>query len=259
MSIATLLRTRVRAGASQSSSVARRRPVVEVAGADCGQCGIAIGQCACSGGPTKVMYVQGPPPTGAGSSVPNGGASGSLVADIAPGWDDCEPTKGCYARTWDKAGSDSWGGIIATHAHRPAPYMDPTYDFANMDVLYSAIVTVAAGTTVDIPVSPNNGTFAGFYYNVVAVDPTTRVSQDDWSTGTPNVPGCPVACEPVGPRLSQYSQRVPESCCGIPIRAFLDESFRNSPLNVPFTNNQDAGDLLVQVEVRGYCCSTKRC
>lgn len=242
---------------------------------ECGQCRLAIGQCSCNGGAqrqgTVMLAVQQPTTGVAGDRFPGvlipGGAvnsgQGALVAD-AGGWVVVPPVgPGGYPKSLcDSFGVPTgWSRAMreVMMMGKQEPYVDSAYDWANMDTLYSDITTVGPGATVTIPTSPEIGTFAAFYYNVLAVDPTTQVQQVDWRVTRPSVTGCPVPCSNPGPILAQFVQRVPEACCGIPLTAFMDERSRNVPLNTPFTNNQAAGDLLVQIEVRGYCCSSRIC
>lgn len=253
-----------RRGMMQSASAA----VQQLDAGSCGQCRLAIGQCSCAGG-SRVMMASANP-----RGIPQGGG-GSLVADLGgpptqcpAGWTCVPPVaNGCYPRSiCDNLGSPvGWSrAMMEVMAQgKQEPYTDSHYDFANMDILYSdltlAASTIAAGVTGNIDVSPEQGTFAAFYYRVVGVDPTTQVSQVDWRVTRPSVVGCPSPCNTPGPVLSQFVQVAQESCCGIPVAAFLDKRSESSPLRFTITNNQAAGDLLFQVEVRGYCCSTRVC
>jgi hypothetical protein len=229
---------------------------VTIAGNSCDQCGVAIGQCACNGAGARSFASTGVPlpPTGSDSYTANppGGGGGR---DIPGEW-LCRP--GCYSRDATPFGMRK--ALLEASRMRRTPYCDPQMDAIEMDTLVSAVTTVAAGVTVDIEVSPVSGTFAAFYYEIVAVDPTTQVSQVDWRAGTPRIEGCPVPCQTnTEPMLSQFVQKVPEACCGQPGIFWLDKRSEDSPLLVPFTNNQAAGDLDVQIRLRGYCCSTKVC
>jgi len=188
--------------------------------------------------------------------------NGDLVAnpgDIPP----CNP--GCYPRSACDIRSGffrytTYAEQLRNSRMRKAPWSDPYYDSIYMDTLLSAITTVAAGASVDIPVTPTAGTFAAFYYEIVAVDPTTGVAQVDWTAGQPRVEGCPVPCGTGDQEaLSQFVQKVPEACCGNPLAAWLDEERAGTPLLVPFTNTQAAGDLSVQIRLRGYCCNNRIC
>lgn len=233
----------------------------------CGQCRLAIGQCSCSGGGASRVMLATSNPRG----IPQGGG-GTLVADLGPttpppdagGWTvippvgrGCYPLKLCNDHGVPTGWSRAMGEVMAMG--KQEPYIDTAYDWANMDVLYSDLITATPGVAVNVDVSPEQGTFAMFYYSLVAVDPTTQVSQVDWRITRPSVPGCPSPCNTPGPILSQFVSNNPESCCGIPLTAFLDKRNENVPLRTPFTNNQAAGDLLVQMQVRGYCCSTRIC
>ncbi len=239
----------------------RTQARVQVAGGcQNGDC-IAIGQCSCAGGPTLFAS--------SGVPIPGGGMNGAGDYVANPpggpgngGFPTCTP--GCYPRSaCDPDGRfmfDSYSQQLRRSRMRKLPYTDPYFDSIWMDTIYSAVTTVAAGASVDIPLQPTAGTFALFYWDIVAVDPTTQVSQVDWRAGQPRVEGCPVPCGSGDVEaLSQFVQKVPEACCGLPLIAWLDRPSEDTPLNVPFTNNQAAGDLLVQVRGRGYCCSTRIC
>lgn len=237
----------------------------------CTRTGIAIGSCGCGGGGgahggDRIIYVGPDGRVISPGMVVNNAAMPPVVAatlppNVAGDWtvDQC-PDRGCYPRSMFNDGRPGalFSRAMAEHHWRPEPYTDPLYDEANMDPLYSDITIVAAGATVDILVSPEQGTFAAYYYNVVVTDPVTGVSQVDWVIGQPNVQGCPVACNVNGPILSQWVQKIPEACCGAKFRAFLDKESENSPLVIPFTN-ESLGDQRVQIRVKGYCCSTKVC
>lgn len=256
----------------------------------CSQTGIAIGDCGCNtcngGGAGKVMFSSAPStsvqffpsgnqgplnyapnPTGNGTSVPlpNGNGHGYGADDMDPWWTGCLPTPGCYPLNACSAKREFklvtyWDIIRKETRCRRAPYTDMAMDWVDMDYIVSPITTIGAGLTVPVNVQPSNGTFAVFYWDIVVVDPTTQVSQVDWRVDHPRVEGCPVPCaQPVGPMLSQFVQKVPEACCGNPLVAWLDRASENLPLTVSVTNNQAAGDLLAQVRVRGYCCSTRIC
>lgn len=251
----------------------------------CEDCGIAIGACGCGGGMATGSV------TSRGSTVMPAGtvfggvqagvgvnraqaaadararaeqaaaeaAAAEAAAQASGDWTvGLQPNPGCYPRGMHRT-LDAFGVMLADQAGRPAPYSDPIYDFCNMDSLYSDITDVAAGATVNITVEPNQGTFGAFYWDIVAVDDATGVEVNDWENDQPFVQGCPTPCDVNGPILAQFSQQTPEQCCGKPFRAFLDEESRNAPLNIPFTNNQGAGTMRVQVRVRGYCCSSKVC
>lgn len=248
---------------------------------ECTQCRLAIGQCSCNGGGAttqqRVSVIAAVQPTTtvadsrfSGVVAPGGAVNSghglSVEADGAGGWvvvPDVRPG-GYPARLCDRMGQPvGWGRAMREVMMRgyQEPYVDPGYDMANMDTLYSDIVTATPGVPITIPTSPEVGTFAAFYYSVVAVDPATQVSQVDWRITRPSVIGCPTPCANPGPILAQFVMRAQDNgCCpGIPMTAFLDERTRNVPLSTPFTNNQAAGDLLVQIEVRGYCCSDRIC
>lgn len=217
---------------------------------------IAIGQCSCSAGmPTSFA-------SSAGGNGNGFGSAGAYVANPPGGGIICTP--GCYPRSaCDPDGRfryDDYASRLRDARIQKTPYADPYFDSIWMQSIYSAVTTVPAGTSVDIPLTPVNGTFALFYYDIVAVDPTTQVAQVDWRAGQPRVEGCPVPCGSGDVEaLSQFVQKVPEACCGNPLVAWLDRPSEDTPLNVPVTNNQAAGDLLFQVRGRGYCCSTRIC
>lgn len=235
--------------------------------AACGSCGVAgkvqdgivIAQCGCGGG-MPVSYT-----SGVDSSAPvNPGFSGAggFVANppgIGDPWPGCFPRSLCDARTMAFK-SKSWAEMLRNSRMARCPYQDPYYDSIWMDTLLSDITTVAAGARVDIPLQPTAGTFALFYYEIIAVDPTTQVQQVDWRSRRPRIEGCPVPCS-TGDQdeLAQFTMKVPEACCGVPLVAWIDEESRNTPLLTNVINNQAAGDLLFQVKGRGYCCNERIC
>lgn len=266
ISIGQTARERRRANllaAARQPAGARAESQVTIAA--CGSCGtpattdqrgIAVAQCGCS---TNTLFnAVGP------SSVPlNPSGAGSLVANPMPTYPD--PMPGAYPaalcdRRTGVLRSDSWSSMLRNSRMARLPYQDPYYDSVWMDEILSDRTTVAAGVSVDIELTPTAGTFALFYLEIVAVDPTTQVEQVDWTAARARVEGCPVPCSSGDTEaLAQFVMKVPESCCGIPIVAWLDEESRNTPLIVPFTNRQAAGDLLVQLRGRGYCCNERIC
>lgn len=224
--------------------------------AACGACGsttdgIAIGSCGCGGGsPTSMAY-------GGGSNIPlpGGNFTSNPGGPMPPGNDvwDCNP--GCYPRGYTQTRyMDALRGNLMSR-----PGWNPYFDWLTMNSLYSAVVTALPGVPVDIDIAPANGTFAAFYWEIVAIDPATGVQSVDWQVQTPTVVGCPVDCETTEPILAPLVIKVPEACCGNPFAAWLDRASENVPLRVTFTNNQAAGNLSVQVRLRGICCSTRIC
>jgi hypothetical protein len=237
---------------------ATTRPESQVTIAACGSCGvpnkieegIVIAQCGCNGGAARAFA------TSAGAA----GGPGSLVANPYP-----DPMPGCYPRSLCDARSmrlksESWAEMLRRSRMEQMPYEDPYYDSVWMDEIFSAVTTVTAGSTVNIELQPDAGTFALFYYEVIAVDPTTQVQQVDWRAARPRVEGCPVPCSSGDvAALAQFVMKVPEGCAGRPLVAWLDERSKDVPLSMPFTNNQGAGDLSVQLHGIGYCCNERIC
>lgn len=222
--------------------------------ASCGTCGVQIGDCNCNrGGATSYTS------TGAGGSTPGGGGNFTSNPGSPP---PCDP--GCYPRSACNADGSfayaSYAERLRQSSMHKCPHEDPRWDDMHMQRLLSEPTTVAAGVTADVEVSPVAGTFAAFYWGILAVDPATQVEQVDWRAGTPRIEGCPVPCgSGITNSLAQLVMRVPEACCGHPFVAWLDRRAEDTPLLVSVTNNQAAGDLLFQVELRGYCCSTRIC
>jgi hypothetical protein len=259
-----MLRDAARPNAQQTVTVAA-----------CGSCGtagkvqdgIVIAQCGCGGGMAQSMMVDSSAPGGNGGGFGSYGlgGGGNLVANPPGVTPPCDPWAGCYPRSicdmrTMRFKSNSWAEMLRASRMARQPYQDPYYDSIWMDTILSPITTVAAGVTVDIPLQPTAGTFALFYYEIIAVDPTTQVQQVDWRSRRPRIEGCPVPCS-TGDQdeLAQLTMKVPESCCGIPLVAWVDEESRNTPLLTSVTNNQAAGDLLFQVKGRGYCCNERIC
>lgn len=233
----------------QGGNFGKSAPRVNI-GAACGECGVAIGQCSCSAMPTAAAYA---PPSDLPSNLPPN------IYTPAPG---CFPAAACDSRGMFR--TSTFSEALRNSRMRQAPYVDPAYDSMFMDTIVSDLAaassTVAAGASGTVELLPVAGTFALFYWEIVAVDPTTQVQQVDWRAGTPRVEGCPVPCG-AGDRmmLPAFIQKVPEACCGQPLVAWLDRPSEDTPLQVPVQNNQAAGDLLFQVRGRGYCCSTRIC
>jgi hypothetical protein len=233
-----------------------QRGIVEIE--SCGDCGLQVGACGCNGS-APTMY--------ASSGVPNGAPLGGTVV-ANPGGGDIyipPPGAGCFPqRMCDRDGRfayQTYREIMRRESRmKRAPYADPWLDLVEMDTLYSAPTTIAAGATTNVEVQPTAGTFAVYYWDIVVVDPTTQVQQVDWRAGQPRIEGCPIPC--VGtdqPALAQFVMKVPENCCGQPLVAWIDRASEDLPLQIPVTNNQASGDILAQVRVRGYCCSTRIC
>lgn len=227
----------------------------------CGECGLQIGQCGCNG---AVSYASAPDTGAPGGLGQYGlGGAGGFMATPGDGPPPCNP--GCFPRSACDVRSglflyQSYSEQLRASRMRKMPYADPYYDSIHMDTIFSAVTTVGPGVSVDIPLFPTAGTFALFYYEIVAVEPLTQVQQVDWRAGQPRVEGCPVPCGTGDVEaLSQFVMKVPEACCGTPLAAWLDRESENTPLVTPFTNNQAAGDLLVQIRGRGYCCNTRVC
>lgn len=235
----------------------------------CKQHKIAIGQCGCGGGSRTVAMVMAPTTQPADGrviqTVPAQIATNPFDPGNAGGWVAIPPiSRGGYPqRLCDAYGQPvGWNRAMreVMAQGKQEPYLDPAYDWANMDVIYSAVITATPGVAVDVDLSPEIGTFALFYYRIVALDPTTQVEQVDWRLAArPQVPGCPIPCSSGGVILSPFVRASPEACCGIPLSAFLDERTRNVPLRASFLNTQAAGNLDVQIEGRGYCCSDRIC
>ena len=239
-------------GAAQS--VTKPQTTVQIGEcSDCGvpgkmQNGVVIAQCGCGVGGSRAFA--------AAASAGHGNGGSGVVPDPMTG---CYPRSICDSRTMAFK-SDSWGQMLRNSRMSQTPYADPFYDSVWMDEIWSTPTLVGPGLTVNLTLAPTAGTFALFYYDILAVDPTTQVAQVDWRAARPRIESCPVPCSTgTQAALAQFVMKVPESCCGKPLVAWLDEVSRNTPLVIPFTNNQASGDLLVQVGGRGYCCNERIC
>lgn len=144
----------------------------------------------------------------------------------------------------------------------PEPHTDCSWDYTNMDTLYSNVTAIGAGLTVNVEVEPEAGCFFAFYWRVIVRDPTTGVASVDWAWSRPRVEGCPIACDDlarvIASQFAPVADPLDQRCCGMPIRAFLQRPSEELPLQVPIIN-QSAAALDAQVEVRGFCCSTRIC
>lgn len=220
----------------------------------CVSCGVAIGECGCGGrASTVIESMAGLPQT----QRSNGGSGVPLPEDNGDWPNNWLCRAGCFP-----ADATPFGMRRAMRSlrGRRMPYLDPRMDAIDMDQLVSAVTTVTAGTTTNVELTPANGTFLAFYWSIVAVASDTQVQSVDWRAGTPRIEGCPLPCQqPDEPQLSQFVMKVPEGCCGQTGVFWLDKRSEDSPLITPFTNNQGAGDLLVQLKVYGFCCSQKIC
>jgi hypothetical protein len=235
-----------------------QKPQTTVQIGDCGNCtdcgvpnkiqnGVVIAQCGCGVGGSRAF---------AAAASAGHGSGGAMVPDPMTG---CYPRSICDNRTMAFK-SESWGAMLRNSRMNQTPYVDPFYDSVWMDEIWSTPTTVGPGLTVNLTLAPTAGTFALFYYDILAVDTTTQVAQVDWRAARPRIESCPVPCSTgTSAALAQFVMKVPEACCGKPLVAWLDEVSRNTPLVIPFTNNQAAGDLLVQVGGRGYCCNERIC
>jgi hypothetical protein len=231
------------------------------------QHGLAIGACACSRPalavgqtPTTTQASERPITIVALPATNNAAPQGTMTSGDSspPGWVGgtvCSP--GCYPR---ECTASLYAVALREHAWRKQPYTDPLYDYCNMSPIYSDFVDVEPGETVEIQISPRNGTMAAYYYTIVAVDPDTGVDTVDYTYRQPYVDGCPVPCSSGDQDiLPKFGEHVPDACCGTPLTAWLDRRSEDVPLNIPVTNNQANGNIRFQVEVRGYCCSTRIC
>lgn len=226
------------------------------------QHGLAIGACSCSR-PSALAVGQAPTTSEANSrpvtivALP-GVNNAAPQGDMTSGWVGgtvCSP--GCYPR---ECTASLYALALREHGWRKQPYTDPLYDYCNMSPIYSEFVDIEPGETVEVQVSPRNGTMAAYYYTIVAVDADTGIDTVDYTYRQPYVDGCPVPCSSGDQDiLPKFGEHVPDACCGTPLTAWLDRRSEDVPLNIPITNNQATGNIRVQVEVRGYCCSTRIC
>lgn len=230
--------------------------------ARCVECGFRVGSCGCGGGvPSGRVPVVPRTATGGGNGM---AGSGNFQANPLPTndggrdgwWNHCSCDPGCFPNGFDQGAYRSALRDVAPSA----PYADPMMDFVNMDTLYSDITTVAAAATVNVEVEPEAGCFLAFYYRIIVRTDADGMQQVDWTYRKPRVSGCPVACDNIDRNImGQFAMSVPEACpCGIPLRAFLQRPSENLPLIVPVTNG-GAAAITAQVEVRGFCCSTRIC
>lgn len=237
--------------ALRETGLARRRrengaPSImkSVATCACGS-GIRIGGCGCGG-------VRG---AAVASSV-----GGSIVAAAPPanGWiGACSCDAPNFPRGFDKRAYQQ----ALADMNPQEPYVDMMHDFMTMDVLYSNVTTVGAGATVNVPVLPEAGCFLAFYWRIIVRTSGDGLQQVDWTYRRPRIQGCPIECDNLDRDImGQFAMSTPEACpCGIPLRAFIQRPSENLPLIVPVTNTSLAADLTAQLEVRGFCCSTRIC
>lgn len=244
----------------------------------CETCGAVVGSCGCNGG-GRVAQMRSssiprrPPVGGSGSLVANPPSTppmppqpyGTDVYDPSESWwGTCKPCAGCSPRQftdsrWRKMLS-ALRGAGGDLAGRRAPYLDHLADFTELDTLYSDPTTIGAGLTVNVEVQPEAGCFLAAYYRLVVRTPADGISSVDWTYRKPRIQGCPVPCDNLDRNIAaQFGMSVPEACpCGIPLLAWIQRPGDDLPLQIPITNNT-AGDLVAQVEVRGFCCDGRIC
>jgi hypothetical protein len=212
----------------------------------CGS-GFRIGACGCNGVGTR----------GSAVAASVAGAVAGSAAQVAAGWQrGCSCDAPLFPRGFDQ---DAYRDALVK-LDPQEPYVDMLHDFMTMDVLYSNIVTIAAGLTVNVPVLPEAGCFLAFYWRIIVRTPGDGLQQVDWTYQRPRIQGCPIECDNLDRNImGQFAMSTPEACpCGIPLRAFIQRPSENLPLNTPVTNG-GAADITAQVEARGFCCSTRIC
>lgn len=214
----------------------------------CGS-GFRIGACGCNGAGVR----------GAAVAASVGGAV-AAAAPPARGWvGACSCDAPLFPRGFDQdAYRDALGKL-----NPQEPYVDMLHDFMTMDVLYSNITTIApsaVGVVTNVNVLPEAGCFLAFYWRIIVRTDGDGLQQVDWRYRRPRIQGCPIECDNLDRDImGQFAMSTPEACpCGIPLRAFIQRPSENLPLQVPVTNT-GAADITAQVEVRGFCCSTRIC
>lgn len=231
-------------GLARSRRNAASSPSILATTAKCPTCNFRVGACGCAG-------------------VANGSVAASVsgaVAGSAPssrGWiRACSCDAPMFPRGFDK---DAYRDAL-TKLDPAEPYVDMLHDFMTMDVLYSNVTTVGAGLTQNVQVLPEAGCFLAFYWRIIVRTAADGLQQVDWTYRRPRIQGCPIECDNLDRDImGQFAMSTPEACpCGIPLRAFIQRPSENLPLIVPVTNTA-AGDITAQVEVRGFCCSTRIC
>lgn len=245
-----------------ASTLARRGQITTMADlARSEQQRVKIGQCGgCGGNRYQGCSCD---VCGIAGGVVQGGVAAAYAPGSGPGrhWGfGFAASPGCFPNGYnDKAAGSA---LAMEYPNMAEPYKDPWQDCINMDTLYSPVTSVGAATTVNVTVQPEAGCFLAFYYRLVVRDPVTGIQSVDWTYRRPRIQGCPIACDNIDRDImGQFGMTVPEAgpcCCGLPLRAFIQRAAEALPLIVPVTNTSAAA-LDAQVEVRGFCCSTRIC
>lgn len=240
-----------------------------------GVCGAVVGGCGCNGGgatsyassgvPTGTVFT--PPGMGNFVATPSGPQPpGPYGADYGPSsdrwWNNFCLSAPCFPAGYTEA---RWRRVIAMLrgedlAGRRAPYLDTHLDYMELDTLYSAITNVPAGTTVNVDVQPEAGSFLVAYYRIIGRTAVDGLQQVDYTYRKPRISGCPVPCDNLDREImAQFGTNSIETCpCGIPLLAWIQRTAEVLPLQVPVTNTA-AVDITFQVEVRGFCCDQRIC
>lgn len=224
----------------------------------CAACGIirVAGSCGCNGGsslprPGDPFFTPNPgpmlPPTGIPQPVP-------LVRDS--GWLGC-----CEFKAFDRAVNVTRlrQALMQQFGDRRTPYMDVQRDCMDLDVIYSErFAGAAGGGEQEIEITPTRGSFLALYYTIAVWTTATGVATPLWTHERPRVDECPVPCDDLDNEIQGvFSQKVEEACCcGVPFLAYLQRSSEDAPLVVPITIPELATG---QIQLRGFCCSTRLC
>lgn len=166
-------------------------------------------------------------PNGNGVPVPT-----VMVTRTTPLYSRVEPSTDCYA-----------------------PPVPPYWDMVR-DAMYMTIVageaTIAGGATTDVVVQPTQGWFDGFYVEIYAVDAANPQTRQRVRVGRFFVGDCPGDCRTISIFSDVFEAN--QACCnGRPLRARFSRANDGNDLRVAITNPNAAGNVLVQVLVRGYC------
>jgi hypothetical protein len=149
--------------------------------------------------------------------------------------------------------------LLSQFGGRETPYVDPAADCRNLDTIYSArFAGSAGGVEQTIEITPDRGSFLAVYYHIAVWVTATGVPDPNWSYRRPRVDECPVPCDDLDTAIQGvFAAKTTETCCcGVPFIGYLQRSSEDAPLEIPITIPELSTG---QIELRGFCCSTRLC
>lgn len=152
----------------------------------------------------------------------------------------------------------SWRGAVDYGSDSPdefkppgMPYSDLMADAKNMTLVVGE-ATIAAGATAEVQIQPTQGRFSGYYVEIYAVDAANPQSRQRVRIGRFSVGDCPGDCRTITVFSDVFEAN--QACCnGRPLRSTFGRVNEGQEMRVDVNNPNAAGNILVQVIVRGYC------